>query len=435
MVPYADFLYFGLALYLVVPTLIVRLTGWGSRAWILLATVLMLAVQYAGNVQVVPGLVVHETWMVAGYALFQGVVAVTFLRLRPRLTSRCPSYVAICLGLVPLAAAKFVPLLSPSSQFGYLGISYVTFRSLDVIFGIQDRLITSLPPGQFLAYLFLFPTVSAGPVDRYRRFAEDWRHCRDRGRFLQDADGAVHRIFTGFLYKFILAAVVKRYWLDPAAAGAGVIATVSYMYAYSLYLFFDFAGYSAFAVGFSHFLGIRTPENFDRPFLARNVRDFWNRWNIGLSWWFRDHVYMRFVLAATKGKWFKGRFAASYFGFFLGFGLMGLWHGTALHYLIYGLYHAALLVGHDLFVRWNKQRKLWGEGPLWRAAGIALTFHAVCFGFLIFSGHLGSAPAPAPAPAAQAAVASRADGTGDSDLQTPNGGARDEDMPWEALER
>src|SRR5215469_6208609 len=112
MVPYADFLYFGLALYLVVPTLIVRLTGWGARAWILLATVLMLAVQYAGSVQVIPGLVVHETWMVAGYALFQGVVAVTFLQLRPRLTSRWPSYVAIGLGLVPLAAAKFVPLLS-----------------------------------------------------------------------------------------------------------------------------------------------------------------------------------------------------------------------------------------------------------------------------------------------------------------------------------
>jgi membrane protein involved in D-alanine export len=265
-------------------------------------------------------------------------------------------------------------------------------------------------------------------VDRYRRFAEDWRQCRDRGRFLQDADGAVHRVFTGFLYKFILAAVVKRYWLDQAAAGTGLLATLSYMYAYSLYLFFDFAGYSHFAVGFSHFLGIRTPENFNRPFLARNMRDFWDRWNIGLSWWFRDHVYMRFVMAATRGRWFRGKYVASYLGFFLGFGLMGLWHGTALHYVIYGLYHAALLVGHDLFVRWNKARKLWGDGPLWRAAGVALTFHAVCFGFLIFSGHLGSVFAQHPDPSAQAAIAAHAEGT------APDG-EQGEDMGWDPTDR
>jgi membrane protein involved in D-alanine export len=414
MVPYADFLYFGVALYVVLPTLLVRLTGRFTRPWILLATVLMLALQYAGTIVLGPHLVVREFWLAAGYALFQWLVATGFLRVRPKTTRRWPHWVALTLALLPLALAKFVPLLAPGTQLGYLGISYVTFRSLDVIFGIQDKLITSLPPGQFFAYLFLFPTVSAGPVDRYRRFADDWNRPRDRGQFLQDLDGAVHRLFTGFLYKFILAAVVKRYWLDRAAAGTDLAANLSYMYAYSAYLFFDFAGYSHFAVAFSYLLGVHTPENFDRPFLARNIRDFWNRWNIGLSFWFRDHVYMRFVMAATKGRWFKDRFAASYLGFFLGFGLMGLWHGTALHYIVYGLYHAALLVCHDLFLRWNKQRKLWGDGPLWRAAGVAITFNLVCFGFLIFSGHLEPRP-PTPAraeAAAPAAVASQWNGTG-----------------------
>jgi membrane protein involved in D-alanine export len=399
MVPFADFLYFGVALYVLVPTLLVRLTGHFTRAWILLATLFMLGVQFAGNVTLSPHVVVREFWVAAGHAGFQWLLALTFLWLRPRLAGRWLFWTALTLGLAPLAAAKFVPLLAPGTQFGYLGISYVTFRALDVVFGIQDRLIKTLPPGQFLAFVFLFPTVSSGPVDRYRRFADDWNRPRDRAQFLQDLDGAVHRIFTGLLYKFIIAAVVKRYWLDPAAAGHGMLATVSYMYAYSLYLFFDFAGYSLFAIAFSYLLGVHTPENFDRPFLARNIRDFWNRWNIGLSFWFRDHVYMRFVMAATKGRWFKDKFAASYLGFVLGFGLMGLWHGTALHFILYGLYHAALLVGHDLFMRWNKQRKLWGDGPLWRAAGVGLTFHAVCFGFLIFSGHLGSA-APAAVQAA-----------------------------------
>ena len=168
-----------------------------------------------------------------------------------------------------------------------------------------------------------------------------------------------------------------------------MLGTVSYMYGYSLYLFFDFAGYSAFAVGVSHLLGIRTPENFNRPFLAANIKDFWNRWHISLSTWIRDHIYMRFLLAATKGRWFAGKYTASYLGFFLAFGLMGLWHGIEPYYLLYGLYHGALLVGHDLFTRWNKPRRVWGDGPLWRATGILVTFHLVCLGFLLFSGRIG----------------------------------------------
>ena len=167
------------------------------------------------------------------------------------------------------------------------------------------------------------------------------------------------------------------------------------MYGYSLYLYFDFAGYSAFAVGVSYLLGIHTPENFNRPFLAGNIKDFWNRWHISLSTWLRDHVYMRFMLAATKGRWFTGKYTASYLGFFLTFGLMGLWHGIEPYYLLYGLYHGTLLVGHDLFTRWNKPRRVWGNGPLWRATGTLVTFHMVCLGFLLFSGRIGPTWKPA----------------------------------------
>ena len=178
------------------------------------------------------------------------------------------------------------------------------------------------------------------------------------------------------------------------------------MYGYSLYLFFDFAGYSAFAVGVSYLLGIHTPENFNRPFLAGNIKDFWNRWHISLSTWFRDHVYMRFMLAATKGRWFTGKYTASYLGFFLTFGLMGLWHGIEPYYLLYGLYHGTLLVGHDLFTRWNKPRRVWGNGPLWRAAGTLVTFHLVCLGFLLFSGRIGPTwkPASSVSPATEVAA-------------------------------
>jgi membrane protein involved in D-alanine export len=228
----------------------------------------------------------------------------------------------------------------------------------------------------------------AGPIDRFRRFERDWNVERDRAAFLADLDGAVQRIVRGFFYKFLMARMVQRHWMNAAAVGTGFGATLSYMYAYSFYLFFDFAGYSAFAIGFSYLFGVHTPENFDKPFLAKNIRDFWNRWHVTLSAWFRDHVYTRFVLAAAKGRWFSDIRTASYLGLFGAMGLMGLWHGTTWYYVVYGVYHGALLVGHDVFVRWNKESRLWGDGPVWQLAGSFVTFHAVAFGFLVFSGRL-----------------------------------------------
>ena len=388
MTPYVDFLYFGILLYVVIPTLLLGVAGHASARWALLATLAMLAVQYGGFVHIDATTAVREIWIVGAYALFEWAVAVAFLRRRARGRERSSFYTALVLALLPLLVAKYVPALAPGFQIGFLGISYVTFRSLDVIFGVQDRAITTLPAGQFLAYLFFFATISAGPIDRYRRFESDWGRRRTRAEFLGDVDEAVHRIFIGFLYKFIIAALVKRYWLDPLEASAGFANTVSYMYAYSIHLFFDFAGYSAFAIGVSYLFGIHTPDNFNRPFLAQNIRDFWNRWHITLSWWLRDHVYMRFMMAALKGRWFKNKYVASALGLFLAFGLMGLWHGTAPHYLLYGLYHGALLSSHEAFSRWNKRHQLWGDGPLWRIAGVVGTFHCVCFGFLLFSGRL-----------------------------------------------
>ncbi len=333
---------------------------------------------------------VRQVWVVLAFGLFQWAVAQSFLFSRMRTSWYWPYPAALLLTLLPLVAARFLPMAVPGSQLGFLGISYVTFRSLDVIFGIRDRLIVDLRPDQFLAFLFFFPAISSGPIDRYRRFAADWNRPHPRAEFWKDLDTAIHHVFTGFLYKFILAALIKTCWIDRLPAG-GVLSTVAYMYGYTFYLYFDFAGYSAFAVGISHLLGIRTPENFNRPFLARNIKDFWNRWHISLSTWIRDHIYMRFLLAATKGRWFAGKHTASYLGSFLAFGLMGLWHGIEPYYLLYGVYHGALLVGHDLFTRWNKRRRVWGEGPLWRAAGTLLTFHLVCLGFLLFSGRIGPA--------------------------------------------
>jgi membrane protein involved in D-alanine export len=295
---------------------------------------------------------------------------------------------------LPLAATKFLPLFPGDNAFGFIGISYVTFRALDVLFSINDRVLTNISPAQYLIFLFFFPTVSSGPIDRYRRFGQDWNRIRGRQEFLEDLDAFIQRLFQGFLYKYIVAALLKTYWLDIAGKHLGFWHATNYMYAYTFYLFFDFAGYTHFAIAFSRLFGIRSPENFDKPFLSRNIRDFWNRWHISLSFWFRDHIYMRFLLAAGKGKWFKGKHTASYLGLWLTFGIMGVWHGPERNYLIYGAYHATLLCAYDMFARWNKQAKFWPDGRFWRILNIVITFHAIAFGLLIFSGHTFTKPVP-----------------------------------------
>jgi membrane protein involved in D-alanine export len=409
VIPYASFLYFAIAgLYVLSPIAFLRSVRPSAGAWlkhlcIVAATVLMLSIQYSGQLDPNIPSSLRQIWAVAIYVLGQYLVAAALLLYRRRWRAKWPGYLAVALALLPLLAAKFLPPNAAASAAGpvgapgatglveFIGLSYATLRAIDVLIEIHDGLITALPPGQYFAFLVFFPTVSSGPIDRFRRFAKDWKTPLSRAGFLQDLDGAVHRIFTGFFYKFIVAHLIYERWLKKIPETPTLTHTLSYMYGYSVYLFFDFAGYSAFAIGFSYLLGIHTPENFSRPFLSRNIKEFWTRWHITLSFWFRDFIYMRFLLFVFKQRWFRDKHLAGYVANFLTFGLMGFWHGTEVRYLIYGFYHAVLVTAHDVFARWNKPHpdrpaRLWGNSLPWQAAGILVTVHAVCFGFLIFSG-------------------------------------------------
>lgn len=404
MLPYGDFTYFFLLLYVVVPTIVLGLLGRATWRGTLFATALVLAFQLYRQIEPVFGLELREVWWFVIFGAWETALAFAFLKLRrvpppkavpgkeapPAPTQKwcMPTWLALTLATAPLLimkAAPFVPALSPLK---YLGLSYLTFRVLDVIFCIHDGVLKQLSLTTWLGYLFFFPTISSGPIDRYRRFEKDWLKDRTRAEFLDDLDFAIQRLFRGFLYKFIIAALLHTKCLVPLTKHDGALAMIGYGYVYTFYLFFDFAGYSAFAVSVSRLFGIRTPENFDKPFLARNIRDIWNRWHISLSFWFRDHIYMRFLLASAKGKWFKGKHTANYVGLFLTFGLMGFWHGVNTHYILYGFYHAALLSGYDWFARWNKEKKVWPDTPAIRVVDTLITFHVFAFGLLLFSGRL-----------------------------------------------
>jgi membrane protein involved in D-alanine export len=385
VIPYTDLLYFAILIGLTLCAVALAVAGRLSWRSVVALNAAMLVIQYAGRTNA--GML--DIWVVAAYGLYEWCLASLFLRLRRARNSRPIFLTCVTLALLPLIGVRLAALRGGTGYLAFTGISYVTFRSVDVIICIQDKLIASIAPAGYFTFLLFFPTVSAGPIDRYTRFAKDASRSRTRGEFFRDLDAAVQLVFRGLLYKFILAALVKQYWMDRVSEGAQVATVASYMYAYTCYLFFDFAGYSAFAVGVSYLLGIHTPPNFDRPFLAGNIAEFWNRWHISLSTWFRDHVYMRFVMAAVRGRWFASRLAISCAALYVTFMLMGIWHGLSLRYVTYGLYHGTLLSGHAIFVERRKNRQRSPPTPLWKIASVIITFHCVALGFLIFSGRLG----------------------------------------------
>lgn len=388
MTPYTDLLYVGIALYAVVPAVALGLAGRLRWPWVLATTVAMFVVQLA----LVPGRTTAIAWhsLAAGTAwtIWQWGWARIALSWRGN-RRRGLVWVKVGAALAPLLVLKFVPGASAWGVIGFLGISYVTFRAVDVQLAVHDGLVTSLPLSRYLAYVLFFPTLSAGPIDRYRRFERDLAAPPSREEYLTLLDEAVHRFFIGLLLKYVLAVAIRRWWLDPVTDGQGVWATISYMYAYSAYLYCDFAGYSAFAESLSRILGIRTPANFNQPWRARDLAEFWTRWHISLSFWLRDQVYMRFLMAALKRKWFASRAVASAIALALTFGAMGVWHGTALHFVAYGFYHAAMLIA----LEWWRRRRPRSAAEadtrvLPRVGAMLLTGHVAAFGFLIFSGRL-----------------------------------------------
>jgi membrane protein involved in D-alanine export len=170
MIPYTDFVYFGIALYAIIPNF---LFGWMkriSKVWLVIATCFMLVIQYKVLITIFPNTSTLELWVVLGFGLLQYTIASIFLLFRTHFKSRLVFYLALLFCLGPLLAGKFVPLFQESYHLVFIGLSYVTFRCVDVIIGIHDGIIQSLPPIQYLTFLLFFPTISSGPVDRYRRF-------------------------------------------------------------------------------------------------------------------------------------------------------------------------------------------------------------------------------------------------------------------------
>ncbi|AVQ40592.1 D-alanyl-lipoteichoic acid biosynthesis protein DltB [Clostridium botulinum] len=304
-----------------------------------------------------------------------------------RFKQRWVLWIMIIISLLPLIIVKWGYLLI-NRHIGFLGVSYLTFKVIQMLIEIYDGLIKEVHLLEFTYFILFFPTISSGPIDRSRRFGKDINKIYKKEEYCEILREGIYKLFLGIGYKFIIGAVVYTYWVRKIPDAHSLLNTLSYMYAYSIYLFFDFAGYSLMAVGTSYILGVRTPDNFNLPFISKDIKEFWNRWHMSLSFWFRDFIYTRFVMASLKHKWFKSRFTASYIGYIITMTVMGIWHGTEKYYIIYGIYHGILIVATDYFQRKSSFYKKNKKKKWWNAVSTLVTVNLVCFGFLIFSGYL-----------------------------------------------
>ena len=299
---------------------------------------------------------------------------------------------AVIITLCPLILSKLESFVghgffgSGSTIFGFLGLSYIFFRVIQTIIEIYDGIINEIKWYEFLEFLLFFPTLSSGPIDRSRRFSQDYSKIYIGKEYSELLSNGIVKIMWGLLYKLPLSGtamyIMNTYMInkyDP-------IHIIGYAYSYGLYMFFDFAGYSLMAVGTGYILGIKVPDNFNKPFISIDIKDFWDRWHITLSHWFRDFIFSRFLFNSLSKKRFKSKLTAASAGLMINMTLMGIWHGLELHYIAYGVYHGILLVIAELYQKKSRFYKLHKRDKVYKIVSWFITLNLVMFGFLIFSG-------------------------------------------------
>ena len=291
----------------------------------------------------------------------------------------------VMLSILPLVVNK-VFAITQLHLLAFIGISYMSFKTIQIMLEISDGLIKEkISVKDYLQFLLFFPTVSSGPIDRSRRFLKEINEVMPRKDYLELAGDGIYRIVLGLLYKVVLSTYVYQILLALSNTGT-VVYSIKYMYLYTLYLFFDFAGYSLMAVGSSNVLGIQTPMNFNKPFLSIDIKDFWTRWHITLSTWLRDFVFSRVLMQVIRKKWFKNRLHNAAYAYMVNMLVMGFWHGISVSYIAYGFYHGVLMSGFEIYQKKSNFYKKHKNKTWYKLISWFVTMNLVMAGFFIFSG-------------------------------------------------
>ena len=261
-----------------------------------------------------------------------------------------------------------------------VGISFFTFHAISYVIDIGRGQLRPLRLDELALYMSFFPHLVAGPIVRASEFAPQL-HVRSDPRRIPSGE-AFRLIAFGLFKKVVVSSYVASEIVDPvfaAPSAHGPLDLLVGVYAYAIQIYADFSGYTDIAIGCALLLGIRFPQNFDAPYRALSIQDFWRRWHMTLSRWLRDYLYIP-LGGSRHGE------HQTYRNLFLTMVIGGLWHGAAMTFLVWGALHGGYLVGE----RWVKER--WAAthpAPVLPAALTVvlqwvLTFNLVCLAWIFF---------------------------------------------------
>lgn len=324
---------------------------------------------------------------IVSFLIFEYIIIKLFLKLtRIKEQSESVYFVFLILSILPLLIYKFSSLVG-YSIFGFIGISYMTFKCIQYVMEIKDGLIKEVSASNFFYLNLFFPSLISGPIDRSRRFDDDVNKLKSKSEYIELLTSGLQKILIGAVYKFVISQLIYPY-MQNYSQGNGIKTIVAYMYLYGFYLFFDFAGYSLMAIGTGNIFGVRLPDNFNKPFISKDIKEFWDRWHISLSYWFRDFVFSRVIRRMIRNKRIKNKLTRASIAFIINMLIMGLWHGLSLNYIIYGLYHGMLLAFTEVYQKKSKFHKKNKSNVWYKFVSWGVTFNLVMLGFLIFSGRI-----------------------------------------------
>lgn len=263
-----------------------------------------------------------------------------------------------------------------------MGISFYTFQTLAYTIDVyRGRLAPASHLGKFALYVTFFPQLVAGPIERAQSLLPQFDQYFDFDT--TRIQSGLKQMLWGFFKKLVVAdrvaVLVDMVYNTPAQHDGSVLLLATYLFALQIYC--DFSGYSDIAIGAAKVLGFDLMENFRTPYLSGSIREFWSRWHISLSTWFRDYLYI--PLGGNRvGKW------RWYYNLFVVFLISGLWHGANWTFILWGALHGAYLVLAVLFTGfWKRVERLLrlNNAPGFkRVVNVAITFHLAVFAWIFF---------------------------------------------------
>lgn len=308
--------------------------------------------------------------------------------------------VIICVMLAVFVYLQQYNFVKWPLPFKILGLSYFLFREIDFI--MQYEYLTEaevkISFTDYLNYVLSFYTLLAGPILRYEEFVTDFYEP------VQTLDKEtvykyLNRAVNGYVKVYVISAILSfwaGYFFDGLRSHSGVITTAGAFLIYAFlngwFIYFNFSGYCDIVIAFAKLSGLSVHENFNMPFLARSVVEFWNRHHITLSEWIRDYIFSPLFKTLISGPCEKNIKAGQYIALFLTFTIAGIWHGTDMNYLIYGLFQGLGIVVATAFKENRKKllgkerNKAYEKSQLMTWAGRCVTWTYICCTFA-FVGH------------------------------------------------